>query len=500
LTKVCFINPNTIFQKSDPFTTGIVYMPIGLAYAVAIAKENNVPFQLIDAFGEDPNFSTINGNFILLGLTSEDVVSRISDDVNIVIIYANQLTNTISILEIIKQIKSQQKKVKICIMENTQAVTAYNLEAVANNFFINGVDAIIIGEVENSLVKYVEYLDSDFTGIAPEGLLIKNQDNFNKRTKDFITDLDSLPFPAWEEFPLENYWNLGYGHGPVQTEKYLPLLTSRGCPYPCGFCVVPSTNLRRWRSRTPNNVVDEIEYLKNKFGVKEFHIEDLDPTINDSRTKNISTLLIQKNLQIKWKIVAGTKVETIKSEETVALMAKSGCVYVSISPESGSSDLLAKMNKPFDLTKALTIVKSFIKNNIKVQACFVLGYPGETDRDLQKTQKLIRKLSIFGIDEIAIFVISPVPGSSIYDNFDLTNINLSQLNFSPTWRNDYKKLNKIRIKLYLQFIILKAIFHPIKISMNIYRFLIKKFETKMEMTPYRAMKYREIYKVHLNKN
>lgn len=85
-------------------------MPIGLAYAVAIAKENNVPFQLIDAFGEDPNSSTIEGNFILLGLASEEVVKRISDDVNIVIIYANQLTNTISILAIIQQIKLHQKK------------------------------------------------------------------------------------------------------------------------------------------------------------------------------------------------------------------------------------------------------------------------------------------------------------------------------------------------------------------------------------------------------
>ena len=498
MTKVCFINPNTIFQKSDPFTTGIVYMPIGLAYAVAIAKENNVPFQLIDAFGEDPNSSTIEGNFILLGLASEEVVKRISDDVNIVIIYANQLTNTISILAIIQQIKLHQKKVKICIMENTQAVTAYNLQEVANEFFKNGVDALIIGEVENSLVKYLEYIDSDFNGIAPEGLLTKNQDNLSKRAKNFIVDLDRLPFPAWEEFPLDNYWNLGYGHGPVQSEKYLPLLTSRGCPYPCGFCVVPSTNLRRWRSRTPENVVDEIEYLKNKFGVKEFHIEDLDPTINDSRTRNISTLLIQRNLGIKWKIVAGTKVETIKNEETVALMAKSGCVYVSISPESGSSTLLARMNKPFDLAKALTITKSCIKNHIKVQACFVLGYPGETNEDLRKTQKLIRKLSIFGIDEIAIFVISPVPGSSIFDKFDLTDINLSQLNFSPTWRTDYKKLNKLRIKLYLQFILFKAIFHPIKILLNIYRFLMRRFETKMEMTPYRAFKYRDIINNHLN--
>jgi radical SAM superfamily enzyme YgiQ (UPF0313 family) len=56
-----------------------------------------------------------------------------------------------------------------------------------------------------------------------------------------ISDLDSLPFPAWALFPLENYWNLRFAHGPQTTERYLPLLTSRGCPYPCKFCVAPTT-------------------------------------------------------------------------------------------------------------------------------------------------------------------------------------------------------------------------------------------------------------------
>ena len=134
------------------------------------------------------------------------------------------------------------------------------------------------------------------------------------------------------------------------------------------------------------------------------------------------------------------------------------------------------------------------KNKIKIQACFVLGYPGETKSDLRKTGRLVRKLSIFGIDEIALFVISPVPGSSIYQDFDLENVNLSQLNFSPTWREDFKKLNSIRLSLYIQFILLKTIFHPIKIIHNIYGFYTKKFQTKMEMTPFRALEYRKLLK------
>jgi radical SAM superfamily enzyme YgiQ (UPF0313 family) len=493
--RVCFLNPNTIFLKSDPFTTGIVYMPIGLAYAVAVAKNRNIQFQVLDTFGLSPKQSRLSQDFVYLGLNPEETISRIQPDVELVIIYANQLTNTKSIVEIIEEIKSNLIDVKICIMENTQAVTSYNLEVVASDFFNLGVDGIIVGEIEESLEELVKHFDKKFEdNTRIQGLILKNDSEETKRSSSFISNLDKLPFPAWEEFPLENYWNLGYGHGPVHSNRYLPILTSRGCPYPCGFCVVPSTNLRKWRARSPENVVDEIEFFKKKFQVSEFHVEDLDPTINDTRTKNFCKLLIERNVGINWKIVAGTKVETIKNKETVELMAKSGCVYISISPESGSAEVLKKMNKPFDLIRALEVSKECIKNKIKIQACFVLGYPGETKSDLRKTGRLIRKLSIFGIDEIALFVISPVPGSSIYQDFDLQNVNLSQLNFSPTWREDFKKLNSIRLFLYIQFILIKAIFHPIKIIHNIYGFFTKKFQTKMEMTPFRALEYRRALK------
>ena len=194
---------------------------------------------------------------------------------------------------------------------------------------------------------------------------------------DFVSDLNDLPFPAWEDFPLENYWKLGYSHGPLSDKKYLPMLSSRGCPYPCNFCVVPKTNERKWRSRSPENVVKELEYFKDKLGVTEFHFEDLNPTVNDKRTKELCNLLIEKNLKISWKMVAGTKVESIKDLETVRLLKKSGCNYISISPESGSKDLMKEINKPFNYEHAIKIIKEMKKNKIFSQACFVIGYPGE---------------------------------------------------------------------------------------------------------------------------
>ena len=179
----------------------------------------------------------------------------------------------------------------------------------------------------------------------------------------------------------------------------------------------------------------------NNFGVREFHIEDLDPTISDQRIREMASQIIERGLQITWKIVAGTKVETIRSEETLDLMAKSGCRYISISPETGSPRVLKLMRKPFDLEHAVRLVKRMNQVGIRSQACFVLGFPGEEQEDLQMTWDMVRDLTRKGGDEIALFIITPVPGSAIFDDFE-GYVSLSEMNFTPTWRADYEILSK----------------------------------------------------------
>ena len=230
-----------------------------------------------------------------------------------------------------------------------------------------------------------------------------------------------------------------------------------------------------------------MEYFKDKLGVTEFHFEDLNPTVNDKRTKELCNLLIEKNLKISWKMVAGTKVESIKDLETVRLLKKSGCNYISISPESGSKDLMKEINKPFNYEHAIKIIKEMKKNKIFSQACFVIGYPGEKKIDLKKIKNMIFNLTKIGIDEIAIFIITPVPGSKIYENFEGFET-LSNLTFSPIWRNDYKSLNRIRLQMYSILVKLKIIFHPIRVFKQALNFFNKSFNTKMEMVPTKFLK------------
>ncbi len=489
--KVILINPNLVLLKSDVFTTGVVYMPFGLAYLAANVRAEGYGCSVIDAFGEKPNQIWVEDDLVYRGLTSTEVIDYFPDEELplAIIIYACNLTWHQSTLSLIKEIKSRYPSVPLGVIENTQAVTAYSLENIQGEFYEAGANFVIMGEPEERCLKVLENFS---TGASYEKLLehdgigyFSEGKSYYTKVKEKIVDLDSLPFPAWDLFPLKNYWDLKYSHGPLSSKKYLPILTSRGCPYPCRFCVIPETNDLEWRHRSAKNIVDELEHWRNTLGVTEFHIEDVNPTVNDKQTRRICKEIIDRKVNIHWKVSSGTKVETIKNEETIQLMAQAGCKYISISPESGSQRVMKLLKKPFDLEHAVKMIAAMNRFGIKSQACFVLGFPGEEDPDRELTRKMVYDLVRAGVSEIALFVVTPVPGSDIYENFEGYD-NYSQLNFSPTWRQDYEHLNKFRVKLYREFLFWKVCSRPLEIFKQVLNFVFRRFETKMEMVPFRA--------------
>ncbi|MBI4684364.1 MAG: B12-binding domain-containing radical SAM protein [Nitrospirae bacterium] len=462
-------------------------MPIGLAYIASSLIEADFTVKAIDAFGEKPHQSTRNGNYLMLGLTHDEIIREIPSDCKVIFVYAINLTNHISTIGIVEAIKRKFKDTPLIVVENTQAVTAYALSCVAESFYKAGADYVLTGEGEHRAAELANFLINGFGDVHQlDGV---GSREFYNIPSGHIADLDALPFPAWELFPLKNYWDIHFAHGPFTKKRYLPILTSRGCPYQCGFCVIPKTNNRAWRKRSAKNVVDEMEFFSQTYNIQEFHIEDVDPTISDERTRDICRDIISRKLNINWKIVSGTKIETIRDEETVDLMARSGCSYISISPESGSSRVLKLMNKPFNLPHAERLAAHMSKAGIKLQVCFVLGFPGETEEDLKMTWDLVHRLTRKGVDEIALFIVTPVPGSSIFESFYGYN-SLSELNFSPTWREDYERLNRFRLDLYKHFLLWKLLSHPLKFLKQPINFMIRRFETKMEMVPYRALSIR----------
>ncbi|MBF0421551.1 MAG: B12-binding domain-containing radical SAM protein [Magnetococcales bacterium] len=485
--RITLINPNLVVQQNDPLTTGIVYMPVTLASFAASLMATGLDVSVVDTFGLAPRHGRCQGKFLLLGLDPQQMLRQIPADTQLIFIFANQVINHVSVVQCIEAIKGVRQPWPLGILENAQAVTAYALGPVAEELFHHGADLAVTGDPEVGGIAVAQWLQAghglpDLPPMA--GVLTPSHRGSGRNSPP---DLDSLPFPAWELFPLANYWSLRFAHGPQSRQRYLPMQTSRGCPYPCRFCVAPATTGRRWRPRSAQRVVEEMVFLQHRFGVDEFHIEDLNPTMSDQRIRDICVEIIEKKLNISWKIAAGTKVESIKDETTVGLMAAAGCRYVSISPESGAEEMLKAMHKPFKLNHAMKIIGHMKAHGIRSQACFVLGFPGETSDHRRQTRDLVHTLTRAGVDEIALFMITPTPGSELFqeaEGFD----SLSDLNFTPTWRPDYAELNHFRKRLYLSFLLWKFRYHPFAILRQTFNFFVRRrFETKMEMVPYRAM-------------
>ena len=167
----------------------------------------------------------------------------------------------------------------------------------------------------------------------------------------------------------------------------------------------------------------------------DFHFQDDGFATNKRRVLEICKELINRKLNIRWKLPAGVKAETL-DEETLLWMKKSGFDYISVSPETGSKRVAKLMNKPIDYSHFETVLKTCIKNNIITQACFILGFPGEEEVDIRETRDLIKLYARLGVDEIAIYIMTPLPDASVFEAFNYKE-DYESLSFSPVWRIDY---------------------------------------------------------------
>jgi radical SAM superfamily enzyme YgiQ (UPF0313 family) len=486
---ITLINPNIVSQKIDFSGSGIPYMPIGLSYLAAYLRNQGHSITVIDAFGEAFDQIRSSGPYYIQGLSPLQIADRIPSDTEVIGFYAHLTVLHNSLLGMIEIIRKRFPGYSTIVFENINKVNSYSLRQVYNEFFDAGVDYIVLGYLEKRTQRLLEAIQGKRTPGEIDGIIARDSIGEFRPPDDVTmeTDLDELPYPAWDLFPLENYWKLGYAHGPLTKDKYLPVLSSRGCAFNCGFCIIPEVCNRKWKARSAENVVNEIMFFQKKYGVSEFHFEDVNPTLNKRRIKEFCRLLLDQNIHISWKLAQGTKLESLDSE-TVGLMAKAGCNYVSMSPESGSQRVLKLMGKPVDLDHAVTLFRVMKQKGIYTQACFVLGYPGETQADLKETSALVRKLAKTGADEVALFIITPMPGSKIYEKFQQKFHKLNQLTFTPSWRGDYKKISFSRKIMYLQYIIIKMVYHPVRMFGYGWSLLTRRFKTKVEMTVFRKLK------------
>ena len=471
--------------------SGFPFIPHMAGYLAGEIKKFDNNLQILDSFSEDPtNINCIN-DLMFQGLSINEIDNRINKKSKNIFIYARTVIDYEIIVSLIRHF-SKKKKYNIVVFENSQCVDALVLKPIYKNFLDAGANVIIFGEPENRVKKILEYLNKDSkidNNLKIKGVAIKFKNFFYLNEESiFDKDIDKFSFPYWDHWNLNGYWKLNYAHPPIKkNDRFVTLLTSRGCPFRCTFCVAPELN-PTWRFRSSKNVVDEIEYFYNKLNINDFHISDLNPTIREQRIIDICKEILDRNLKITWKIAQGTKIETIKNLDTLTLMYKSGCRFLSFSPESGSEEVMKNIiKKPFKYNVALETVRAMCKVGIRSQACFVVGMPGEKKIDRQKSINYMKKLVKAGVDEVACYIITPLPGSKIFNEIKGYS-SLSQCSHTPNWRKDFNELYIFRIKFYIIFLTLKLIFHPKQFYLVFYRLFTLNFETKMEMSFFKKIK------------
>ena len=184
-----------------------------------------------------------------------------------------------------------------------------------------------------------------------------------------IKDLDSIPFPAFEKIDLRRY--AGYG-----------MMTSRGCPYPCTFCsVAPVWNLESY-SRSPKNIVDEMEFLHQAAGVDLFLFQDEFFVSGKRQVMNFCRELASRNLDVQWKAFGRIN---LVDEEMMQATADAGCVELRFGVESGSDRVLKEIKKGFTAFQSLEIVPKAVELFPRVDTFYVWGFPFETMEDFHQS-------------------------------------------------------------------------------------------------------------------
>ncbi|MDI6711589.1 MAG: radical SAM protein [Bacillota bacterium] len=245
------------------------------------------------------------------------------------------------------------------------------------------VDLYVVSEGDQTFAEIIERLQSGKPIAGILGTVMQVQGGFVRNPqRALIKDLNSINLPAWDLFNLSHYPNL------------LPITASRGCPYRCTFCDERLIWKNRYRYRTPLNIVSELMTNVQQFGVTRFRFADSTLTSYPA-LKEMCNLVVNKRLDIKWSCYARANE---LNDKNLASLKKAGCVSVLIGVESGTQEVLNAMNKKVLLQNIVDAVKLCKTYGIKVEASFIIGFPGETEEDVYKTIDFAKRLEADSYD------------------------------------------------------------------------------------------------------
>ncbi len=393
--KILFLNPPFLKKFSRPqrspavTKSGTLYFPMWLAYAAGAAMDKGFEVDFIDAPAD--------------GLTVEDVVRRARDFNPGLIVMDTSTPSINNDVAVGGRLKDECLSAFVLLVgTHVSALPGETLKLDRR------IDAVARYEYEQTVVEVAGALEKkgDFRTV-PGISYLKDGSLAGTPKRPFLDDLDTLPFVSkvYRKFlRIENYFN------PNALFPMVTITTSRGCPFPCTFCVYPQTLMGRgYRLRSVENVVEEMEYIVKNFPqAKAVFFEDDTLTVDKKRCRALSELIIKRGVKISW--TANSRIGI--DYDTMRLMREAGCRSLCVGFESGSQTILDNMKKKTKVAEMKEFMDNARRAGMLIHGCFMAGLPGETRQTLKQTLDLAKSLNP---DTVQFYPVMVYPGTEAYD-------------------------------------------------------------------------------------
>ena len=451
---------------------------LGLAYVAAYARRRGHDVTIVDAIGEGLNrYWPIDGfpGLIAQGLNVEEIIERVPTDAD-VIGFSTMFSGEWPVQRgLITTLRTRlPRALFVAGGEHITALPEYSLADCP------AIDVAVRGEGEHAFYELLECVREGGDLTRVNGIAYRDRDGrvvLNDRMPR-IKAVDEIPWPYWPDGYLEKFWATGKSYG-VASERDMPFMVSRGCPYQCTFCSNPQMWTTTYRLRDTDDVIAEIEHYKARYGITSLQLYDLTAITKKSWTLDLGRKLLERGINLKWSLPSGTRSEAL-DRETLALLKRTGCSYLVYAPESGSPDTLKRIKKKIHLPKLTESVLEAKRQGIVVRTNLIIGFPHETRRDVFQTVRYGLMLAARGADEVSINIFSPSPGSEIYEELytagkirldddyflQLTSLNsdytrTTPLTFNPVMGS--RELALYRIAFMLLNYVISYLFYPSRI-------------------------------------
>lgn len=416
--KILLVRPPAKYVKGS--AKPAVSLPLGLLYLAAVLEKNNYTVEIYDAQVNlhRPIFQD-SGGIIHMGdkweAVEEEIARRKPDLVGITNSFTTQFDNAIKAAEITKKIN-----------KNTIVIVGGNHPTVQPKDFFHKtetVDIVCMGEGEYTLLDVAEAYAGQRNWKNILGTAVREGNNIKiNPTRPYIQNLDSLPLPAYQSIDLECYFllnKINFSDRPFWrypgSERTISLITSRGCPFNCIFCSIHLHMGDRWRCHSIEYVLKHLELVVSKYNVRHIHFEDDNLTLDAQRFQGILNGLRQRKIDITWDTPNGIRADTL-TKELLQESKKSGCTYIILGVESGDQRVLSEIiNKSLDLTKVIKVAQWCKEIGLDAMTFFVIGFPGETLRDMKKTIDFALELMSKYDMTPTIFIATPLIGTRLYE-------------------------------------------------------------------------------------